>query len=104
MKAFVVLFLLGFELEEKNCNFTLLLNAKIERMSVQTIYDTYLHQLSHQERLELIRLLVDETIPPTAALQDSVVYNVMDFSGVGKVFAMEEDAQIYVDNLRKEWD
>jgi hypothetical protein len=73
-------------------------------MSVQTIYDTYLHQLSHHERLELIRLLVDETIPPTSALQDSAMYNVMDFSGVGKAFAMEEDAQIYVDNLRKEWD
>lgn len=32
-------------------------------MSVQSIYQTYLQQLSWQERLELIRLLVDETIP-----------------------------------------
>lgn len=32
-------------------------------MSVQSIYHTYLRQLSWQERLELIQLLVDETIP-----------------------------------------
>lgn len=32
-------------------------------MSVQNIYQMYLQQLSWQERLELIQLLVDETIP-----------------------------------------
>ena len=32
-------------------------------MSVQTIYQTYLQPLSWQERLELIQLLVDDTIP-----------------------------------------
>jgi hypothetical protein len=36
---------------------------KKEFMSVQTIYQSYLRQLTWQERLELIQLLVDETIP-----------------------------------------
>lgn len=74
-------------------------------MSVQSLYNTYIRQLSIQERLELIRLLVDETIvvqnqhPETPSLHD-----VMDFAGAGQAYAMEEDAQVYVDNLRSEWE
>jgi len=74
-------------------------------MSVQLLYNTYLRQLSFQERLELIRLLEDETIvvehqhPEMASFHD-----VMDFAGVGQAYAMEEDAQIYVDKLRAEWE
>lgn len=71
-------------------------------MSVQAIYQNYLQHLSVQERLELIRLLVDETIAQT---QDtSALHSVMEFAGVGKQHALEEDAQIYINQLRSEWD
>jgi len=74
-------------------------------MSVQLLYNTYLRQLSIQERLELIRLLVDETIVVQHQHSEVVsLHDVMDFAGAGKADAMEEDAQAYVDNLRSEWE
>ena len=73
-------------------------------MSVQLLYNTYLRQLSIQERLELIRLLVDETIVVQHQHSEVVLlHDVMDFAGAGQADAMEEDAQAYVDNLRSEW-
>lgn len=74
-------------------------------MSVQSLYNMYLRQLSIQERLELIRLLVDETIVVQHQHSEATSgYDVMDFAGVGQAYAMEEDAQVYVDNLRSEWE
>ncbi|MDX1941801.1 MAG: hypothetical protein SFU99_14670 [Saprospiraceae bacterium] len=71
-------------------------------MSIQTIYQTYLQHLSMQERLELIRLLVDETI---AQPQDTTpLHSVMEFAGAGKPYALEEDAQVHINQLRSEWD
>lgn len=72
-------------------------------MSVQMIYETYLRDLSVQERLELIRLLVDETIEVPEA-DEAKVYDVLEFAGAGESFAMQEDAQNYIDKLRSEWD
>ena len=73
-------------------------------MSIQTIYHTYIQHLSFQERLELIRLLVDETITsPQPLTENTPAYNVMDFAGAGEPYAMEEDAQDHVNNLRSEW-
>lgn len=61
-------------------------------MSIQAIYQTYLQHLSMQERLALIRLLVDETI---AQPQNTTpLHSVMEFAGVGKQHAIEEDVQI----------
>ena len=74
-------------------------------MSVLTIYNTYLHPLSVEERLELIRLLVDQTIvAKDQAEQNLLLSDVMDFAGVGQDYSMDEDAQVYVDNLRSEWE
>ncbi len=74
-------------------------------MSVQMLYNTYLSQLSVADRLALIRLLVDQTIPAEElALQNTKLYDVMDFAGVGQSQAMEVDAQVYVNNLRSEWE
>jgi hypothetical protein len=74
-------------------------------MGVQAIYNTYLSQLSFEERLELIRLLAGE---PTVSVAPSTphvpLYDVMDFAGVGQNYLMEEDAQYHVDQLREEWE
>lgn len=71
-------------------------------MSIQAIYQTYLQHLSMQERLALIRLLVDETI---AQPQNTTpLHSVMEFAGAGKQHALEEDPQIYINQLRSEWD
>lgn len=72
-------------------------------MSVQTIYQTYLQHLSQQERLELIHLLVDETFV-TSQTESKPEYDVMEFAGAGKMYALEEEAQTYVNKLRSEWD
>ena len=73
-------------------------------MSVQSLYNTYLRQLSIPERLELIRLLVDETIVVQHQDPEAVsLHDVMDFAGAGQADAMEEDAQVYVNHLRSEW-
>ena len=74
-------------------------------MSVQMLYNTYLSQLSVADRLALIRLLVDQTITAEdPALQNIKLYDVMDFAGVGQSQAMEVDAQVYINNLRSEWE
>ncbi len=74
-------------------------------MSVLTIYNTYLHPLSVEERLALIRLLVDQTIvAKDQAEQNPLLRDVMDFAGAGKDYLMDEDAQVYIDNLRSEWE
>lgn len=74
-------------------------------MSVLTIYNTYLHPLSVEERLALIRLLVDQTIvAKDQAEQNLLLSDVMDFAGVGQDYSMDEDAQVYIDNLRSEWE
>ncbi len=70
-------------------------------MSVQMIYETYLRDLSVQERLALIRLLVEETIEVPEA-GEAKVYDVLEFAGAGELYAMQEDAQDYVDKLRSE--
>jgi hypothetical protein len=74
-------------------------------MSVQMLYNTYLSQLSVADRLALIRLLVDQTITAEElAIQNTKLYDVMDFAGIGQPNAMEGDAQVYINNLRSEWE
>ena len=70
-------------------------------MSVQMIYETYLRDLLVQERLALIRLLVEETIEVPETDQ-AKAYDVLEFAGIGEPYAMQEDAQDYVDKLRSE--
>ncbi|MFN7119168.1 MAG: hypothetical protein ACK4TA_20385 [Saprospiraceae bacterium] len=72
-------------------------------MSVQAIYQTYLKHLSVEERLELIQLLMDETLG-TKPVESATEYDVMEFAGVGEPYALSEDAQTYVNKLRSEWE
>lgn len=73
-------------------------------MSVSQLYQMYLKNLSYQERLELIRLLVDTTLPEYETYTSPKTYNVLDFSGKGMPYARPEDAQESIDKLRSEWD
>jgi hypothetical protein len=72
-------------------------NSKETFMSVETIYQTYLQQLSWQERLELIQLLVDETIPAVvqreteqAAASGEKRLTALQLSGKDFIFNREE--------------
>lgn len=66
-------------------------------MSVQTIYQSYLRQLTWQERLELIQLLVDETIPSVVQKEANTItipaekqLNAFRLSGKDFIFNRDE--------------
>ena len=75
-------------------------------MSVENLYLRHIQQLSIPERLELIRLLINSTLPiPSAkAVKKDKQEGLMKLAGAGKAFAMRQDAQSHVRQMRSEWD
>ncbi len=73
--------------------------------AVQQIYNQYLQQLSMIEKLEMLELLVQQTLPKVRKQQvEKKKYNVIDFEGIAKPNYLGEDAQVYVSKLRDKWD
>ena len=75
-------------------------------MSVELLYLKHIQNLSIQERLELIRLLINSTIPtsPEKPKRKEAQQGVMKLAGAGKAYAMKQDAQKHVTQIRSEWD
>lgn len=75
-------------------------------MSVETLYLRHIQQLSVPERLELIKLLVNATLPISGPriIKKEGKESLMKLAGAGKTFAMKQDAQSHVRQMRSEWD
>ena len=75
-------------------------------MSVELLYLKHIQNLSIQERLELIRLLINSTMPtsPEKPRKKETQLGVMKLAGAGKAYAMKLDAQKHITQIRSEWD
>ncbi|MCI0712505.1 MAG: hypothetical protein L0154_20280 [Chloroflexi bacterium] len=56
--------------------------------------------LSASERKELVKLLVDSL----EVSDETAQYSILDFAGIAKHLADDEDPQQHINRLRDEWD
>lgn len=75
-----------------------------DKMSLQAIKDL-IPTLTHQERKELLNLLVDTFVEtPDSRLRAGKKRSLRDLRGLGKEIWQGVDAQEYIDRQRDEWD
>ena len=71
---------------------------------MEQLYAQQIRSRSPQERLRLVKLVIDALAKDNLPENYTGKHSVLEFAGIGKSNRIGMDAQEYVNRLRAEWD